>query len=189
MHQVLIQYRDVPLLYEASHPYYVQSIASQNHTVSTDLVFYLLPIINASSTLGRLVPGYLSQIVGSFNDLVPFSVISGGLILCLLAVHSQGALLVFCVLYGCFSGSFVSLTGPVLVCLSPHVGVIGTRMGMCFTILSIALLVGTPISGAILDASGANPTWIFSGCLTLAGGIILAIARMAKTSGRAFVKA
>lgn len=62
-------------------------------------------------------------------------------------------------------------------------------MGMCFTILSIALLVGTPISGAILDASGANPTWIFSGCLTLAGGIILAIARMAKTSGRAFVKA
>lgn len=168
--------------------YYVQSIASQNNMVATNLVFYLLPIINACSTIGRLVPGYVSQFVGSFNILVPCSAISGILILCLLAVQSQGPMIAFCALYGCFSGSFVSLSGPVLVCLSPHPGVIGTRMGMCFTILSIALLIGTPISGAILDSSGAKSTWIYSGCLTLVGGMILVIARMVKVSWKVWMK-
>ncbi|KIA75822.1 hypothetical protein HK57_00436 [Aspergillus ustus] len=158
--------------------YYIESIAIQEHITSERLAFYLLPIINAASTFGRLAPGYLSQWIGPLNLLIPASLISGALALALLAIHTQSSLLAFCALYGFFSGSLVSLSGPVLVRLSPHPGVIGTRMGMCFTLLGIALLIGTPVSGAILDGHGARPTWVYSGVLTLVGGGVIAIARV-----------
>ncbi|KAL2840284.1 major facilitator superfamily domain-containing protein [Aspergillus pseudoustus] len=159
--------------------YYIQSVAIQQHMTSEDLAFYLLPIINAASTFGRLAPGYFSQWTSPLNLLVPASLISGALALCLLAIHTQASLLAFCALYGFFSGSLVSLSGPVLVLLSPHPGVIGTRMGMCFTLLGIALLIGTPVSGAILDGEGGTrATWVYSGVLTLVGGGVLGMARV-----------
>jgi predicted MFS family arabinose efflux permease len=168
--------------------YYLQSIALEERMVPGNLAFYLLPIMNAASTFGRLAPGYISQITGPFNVLVPCSIISGVLALCLLAVDSEGPLLAFCVLYGFFSGSLVSLSGPILVVLSPSSGVIGTRMGMCFTCLGIALLIGTPIAGAILDSAGARAVWLYSGIFTLAGGLIVGIARMSKISGKLLAK-
>ncbi|KAL4963503.1 major facilitator superfamily protein [Aspergillus stella-maris] len=131
--------------------YFIQSVAIQEKLATTNIAIYLLPVINAASTFGRLVPGYISQFAGPFNILVPCALISGILALCLRAVHSQASLLALCALYGFFSGSLVSLSGPILVAVSPHAGVVGTRMGMCFTILGLGLLVGTPVAGAILD--------------------------------------
>jgi hypothetical protein len=54
-----------------------------------------------------------------------------------------------------FLTEILSLSGPILVVISPHSKVIRTRRGMRFTLLGIALLVGTPIAGAILDSAGA----------------------------------
>lgn len=167
--------------------YYIQSVAIQQHLTSEDLVFYLLPIINASSTFGRLIPGYVSQRTGPLNLLVPCSILSGALVLCLLAVQSQASLLAICAAYGFFSGSLVSLSGPVLVLLSPHAGVVGTRMGMCFTLLGVALLIGTPISGTILDMD-TNAVWVYSGVITLVGGCVVGAARISKTSWKFIAK-
>lgn len=167
--------------------YYIQSVAIQQHITSEGLAFYLLPIINAVSTFGRLIPGYVSQRTGPLNLLVPCSIASGALVLCLLAVQSQASLLAICTVYGFFSGSLVSLSGPVLVLLSSHAGVVGTRMGMCFALLGVALLIGTPISGAILD-SDADGVWVYSGIITLLGGLVVGVARTSKTSCKLIAK-
>ncbi|RAK96110.1 major facilitator superfamily protein [Aspergillus ibericus CBS 121593] len=158
--------------------YYVQSVASDENLVPSNLVFYLLPIINAASTFGRLLPGYISQITGTFNILIPGAILSGVLVLCLIAVHSEGPLLVICILYGFFSGSLVSLSAPILVLLTPDKGAVGTRMGMCFTFMGIALLIGTPIAGAIMDQDGARSLWVYGGVFTLVGGGVLGFAKL-----------
>lgn len=168
--------------------YYIQSVANSEHITSANLAFYLLPIVNATSTLGRLGIGYLSQMAGPLNILVPCALASGILVLCLIVGVSQASMLAISALYGFFSGSLVSLMGPILVILSPHRGVIGTRIGMCFTLLGIALLIGTPIAGSILDSHGANMVWVYSGVLTLAGGFAIAISRMSQSSWKLFAK-
>ncbi|OGM50534.1 hypothetical protein ABOM_000884 [Aspergillus bombycis] len=162
--------------------YYIQSVAIQHHITSETLAFYLVPVINAASTFGRLAPGYASQWIGPLNILIPCAFISGILVLCIIVVHAQGSLLAICALYGFFSGSLVSLMGPILVMLSPHRGVTGTRMGMCFTLLGVALLIGTPIAGSILSSHGANMVWVYSGVLTLSGGAIIGAARFSLAS-------
>ncbi|CAG8929644.1 unnamed protein product [Penicillium salamii] len=162
--------------------YYIQSVANEEQITSSNLAFYLLPIVNATSTLGRLGIGYFSQWSGPLNILVPCALASGILVLCLIVAGSQPSMLAICALYGFFSGSLVSLMGPILVILCPHRGVIGTRIGMCFTLLGIALLIGTPIAGSILDSHGANMVWVYSGVLTLAGGFAIAISRMCQAS-------
>lgn len=85
------------------------------------------------------------------------------------------------------SGSHVSLSGPVLVLLSPHARVVSTRMGMCFTLLGVALLIGTPISGATLDTD-TNAVWVYSGVSTLLGGVVVGVARVSKTSWNIIAK-
>ncbi|KAL3451105.1 major facilitator superfamily domain-containing protein [Aspergillus insuetus] len=167
--------------------YYIQSVAIENHITSETLAFYLVPIMNATSTFGRLAPGYISKWAGSLNILVLCAILSGILVLCIIAIKTQGSLLAICALYGFFSGSLVSLMGPILIMLSPHRGVTGTRMGMCFTLLGMALLIGTPIAGAILDAHGANMVWVYSAVLTLSGGAVLGAARMSLASQKSSV--
>ncbi|OJJ29864.1 hypothetical protein ASPWEDRAFT_73266 [Aspergillus wentii DTO 134E9] len=162
--------------------YYIQSVAIQNKITSETLAFYLLPIINAASTFGRLAPGYICLWTGPLNILPPCAFASGILVLCIMAVGSQAPLLAVCAVYGFFSGSLVSLMGPILVMLSPHHGVTGTRMGMCFTLLGVALLIGTPIAGSVLDSYGANMVWVYSGVLTLSGGVVIGAARMSLAS-------
>lgn len=168
--------------------YYVQSVATEENIASLNLAFYLLPIINATSTLGRLSIGYFSQWTGPLNILVPCALASGVLILCLIVAGSQASMLAICAMYGLFSGSLVSLMGPILVILSPHRGVVGTRIGMCFTLLGISLLIGTPIAGSILGSHGANMVWVYSGILTLSGGFAIVLSRMSKTSWKLIAK-
>ena len=80
-------------------------------------------------------------------------------------------------LYGLFSGSFVFLSPSILVALSPDRVVVGTRRRMWFSVIGAALLIGTPIGGAILDSHGFSTVWIYGGIKAPAGGIVLGIAR------------
>ncbi|KAJ9649546.1 hypothetical protein H2199_000322 [Coniosporium tulheliwenetii] len=160
--------------------FYIQLFAIQSNITDTNLAFYLLPILNASSIFGRIFPNMVADRVGPFNIIVLCAVISGILALCLNAVSSIGSLIVFCILYGFFSGSFVSLPPTILVALSPNRGIIGTRMGMNFACVAVGVLIGTPIAGAILDTSGFTGVWVFGGVLTVVGGCVMAVARVCK---------
>jgi hypothetical protein len=80
-------------------------------------------------------------------------------------------------LYGFCSGGYVSLPAVVVITITKDMRYLGTRMGMCFAITSIALLVGIPIGGAFLYSSGSYlGVQIFCGsCLFLSAGWLAAL--------------
>jgi hypothetical protein len=75
------------------------------------------------------------------------------LLLGLLGIKSTASIIVFCILYGFFSGGVVALIGPVITSLAAEAGEIGTRMGLTFFVMSFGSLFGTPIQGALLGTT------------------------------------
>lgn len=169
--------------------FYGQYYAIQEHITEENLAFYLLSILNSASVFGRIIPNFIADYMGPMNMIIPCVTISGILVLCLIAVKSVPAIIVFNILYGFFSGAFVSLPPTILVHLSPNRGLIGTRMGMCFMIVAIGVLVGTPIAGVILSQHGWAAVWGFGGAFTLAGGVVIAASRVAYKGWNPIVKA
>ena len=160
--------------------FYVQSYVIDSGIADPNLAFYMLSIINASSTFGRIIPGYVADRIGPLNMIFPCTFFAGVLCLCLAAAHSIGPVVAILVFYGFCSGTLVSLPPTIFVQLTANRAVIGTRMGMGFAITSVGMLVGTPISGAILKASSFTYVWVFGGICTVVGALFLLGCRVAK---------
>lgn len=162
--------------------FYIQSFASENTNMSSDLAFYMLSILNAASVLGRVIPNFLADITGPLNILVPCCSISALLAFCWIAIDSTGGTIVFALLYGFFSGTFVSLPPTTVVSLSPSLGVVGTRMGMSFSFAAFGILVGNPVAGAILKSGGWQGVQIYCGVCVIAAAACCVASRLSKTS-------
>ncbi|KAG8727385.1 hypothetical protein FRC12_022543 [Ceratobasidium sp. 428] len=159
-------------------PFFYLQLFAINHGLDHNLAFYSLAILNAASIFGRTIPNFVADKYGPFNLLIPCATISGVLIFAMLGVKSSGALVAFGLLYGFFSGAFISLVPPVFVSLSRNMQEIGLRMGLAFFVLGFSALTGTPIAGALLSTQF---TWwkpiLFSGVVVLAGAALLAAGR------------
>ncbi|KAG8725007.1 hypothetical protein FRC09_010211 [Ceratobasidium sp. 395] len=104
--------------------FYIQLFAVR-HNLDQNLSFYALTILNAASILGRTIPNFISDRIGVFNVMIPCTTIAGILVFAMFGVKSSGALVVFSILYGFFSGSFFSLMSPMIVALARHVHEVG----------------------------------------------------------------
>ncbi|KAK6525482.1 hypothetical protein TWF694_005616 [Orbilia ellipsospora] len=149
----------------------------QKHGLET---FYLVSILNGASTFGRVVPNFIADRIGSINMQIPAMIISGVLILCWLPIYSFNGLIAFVVLYGFFSGVFISLPPASVASITPDVTYFGVRMGMMFSIASVGSLTGTPISGALIHAQGGSldAARIWSGCIMLFSATLIGAARL-----------
>lgn len=75
----------------------------------------------------------------------------------------------------------MSLPPPVIVSLSPSIGVLGTRMGMCFGFSSLGVLIGSPLGGQILSrAHSWSGLQAFSGATIFVTAILILAARISK---------
>ncbi|KAG8764458.1 hypothetical protein FRC12_008096 [Ceratobasidium sp. 428] len=158
--------------------FYIQLFAVI-HDIDTELALYSLTILNAASIFGRTIPNLLADKFGIFNVIIPCSAIVGVLVFAMLGVTSVGALIVFSILYGFFSGAFVSLISPMFVALARHMHEVGLRLGFGFGVVGIAALVGTPITGALLtDENLWYRPIIFAAIVVLAGTGCLMAARI-----------
>lgn len=164
--------------------FYVEFYSISYKITNENLAFYTLAIINSASVFGRIVPNFIADKVGPLNIIIPACFISGIICLCLIPVRTVGPLIVVCLLYGFFSGALVSLPPTIYVHLSiKNRAMIGTRMGQGFFIISIGLLLGTPICGWILNGASYAYVWVFSGLLLIAGAIVMFLSRTAKVGG------
>ena len=140
---------------------------------------YLLAIVNAGSVFGRLIPSYFADKIGPLNMLIPFAFITAILNFSWIAVKDSTSIIVFCVLYGFFSGTFVSPPGPMGVSLSPNMTIIGRRQGVSVAFSGIELLIGSPILG-LISKNGRN--WvglqIWAGLLIVTIGCFILSARI-----------
>ncbi|KAL4942158.1 hypothetical protein BDV06DRAFT_167233 [Aspergillus oleicola] len=170
--------------------FYVQSYAIDTGIVDSKLGFYLLSMLNAGSTFGRIAPNFIADHTGPLNMLVPASCITAILSFVWIGVHTVPGIIILSILYGIFSGGFVSLPPVVMASLTKDMSQLGTRMGMVFAITSIGLLIGTPIGGAILSNSHKYlGVQLFTGCaLSVSVAIFLSV-RLSRTGLKLVVKA
>ena len=172
--------------------FYVSYYGFAAHIADANLSFYFLPMLNAGSVFGRIVPNLIAEYTGTLNMMVPSGILSGLLTFCMIAAHSKGSVIVIAILYGFFSGTFVSLPPSILVQLTPPSkrGSIGTRIGMCFTVTAFGVLVGAPSAGAILGPENHfEDTFAFGGTMCTVGGILFLLARMYKAEWKLIAKA
>ncbi|KAF7553128.1 hypothetical protein G7Z17_g3870 [Cylindrodendrum hubeiense] len=147
--------------------------------MQTSLANYLVPILNAASLFGRIIPGILSDKLGRFNIFFVVSSLTAILILALwIPASSNAAIIIFAAFFGFSSGAFISL-GPVLVAQISPIQKIGMRQGLLYFMMSIGALTTSPIGGAIM-ASQNGSYWgvkVFAGVMCAAGSVLVLLAR------------
>ncbi|KAK4241531.1 major facilitator superfamily domain-containing protein [Achaetomium macrosporum] len=139
--------------------FYIQLFATSHKTTSESFAPYLVTLLNVGSILGRVIPNALADRWGSLNLIIVCTFASAILAFGWLGISNVGGSVVWALLYGAFSGGVVSLMPSVIVGLTPDMGRVGARMGVAFVVAGIAILVGTPIAGAILGDQH-NPRWL-----------------------------
>jgi len=161
--------------------FYVELYGLQECHMDSNLATYLLAIVNAGSLFGRLIPNYLADRVGPLNIHVPFAFVAALLAFSWIAVRDTASLIVYGVFYGFFSGTFVSLPGPIVVGISKDFPkLIGTRLGMSMGCAGIGLLIGSPVAGAILDKHGWVGLQAWAGSLITISALCMLRARGTK---------
>ncbi len=84
--------------------FFVSSYATLHDYASDSMAFYLISMLNASSLLGRVLPGILADKYGHFNLCILALFASAIIAFCWTAVHGLGGLIVFSIAYGFASG-------------------------------------------------------------------------------------
>lgn len=153
----------------------VQALAAG---MDANLAAYMLPILNAGSLFGRLFAGWSGDKIGRYNVFIVVCFLTGVWVLALwLPAHGDGAIIAFAVLFGVFSGAFVSLIVPLVMAISP-LAELGLRSGIITLTMAISGLTTNPINGAILAGHGGwSALKIFSGVFCLAGTIFVLLIR------------
>ncbi|KAG8895547.1 hypothetical protein FRB99_000488 [Tulasnella sp. 403] len=127
--------------------------AIESAHLSPGFSFYLISIANASSTIGRVGGGFLSDKLGCLNVLIPSDIVAAAITFAWPYCATKVGLINVAVFFGIAFGTSVGLfTAPIAHLGDPSD--IGRRTGMLYTLVSISSLIGPPISGAIFSKSG-----------------------------------
>ncbi|RMZ72499.1 monocarboxylate permease [Pyrenophora seminiperda CCB06] len=148
------------------------------------LASYLLAIINGASTFGRIIPGILADKLGRINMFAFAGVGTAVVIFCINEPTTNAGIIVYAVFFGFISGTIISSGSAAVSICAKDPRTLGTYMGMGMGIAAFAVLVGPPINGALLDRYGGfEQVSVFSGVLSLTGGIVALSAKFATPEG------
>jgi MFS family permease len=153
-------------------------------------VFYILPIVNAASAFGRIIPPFVSDYVGPLNVHAPVLAISGILVFTWLPIHSIGPLMTISILYGFFSGAVAALPPASTASITADLTTLGGRLGVVFTAMAFGSLIGSPVTGAIIQSqNNYDGARIWGGVMLLAGASCLFLSRTYQTKWILWAKA
>jgi len=171
--------------------FFITSFSHFKTGAGATLAFYFVPILNASSVFGRIFPNALADHIGTLNTLIPCTLACGMIALSWIAVDGTEDLFVFAIMYGFFSGSFVSLPPTTIISLSNDRHKVGTRLGMSFSISGFGILVGTPVAGTLLNIHTGDflHAQVFCAASMMVSCVCLVLARVAKTGSVVVIKA
>ncbi|MCJ1378975.1 hypothetical protein MMC17_002074 [Xylographa soralifera] len=172
--------------------FYISYYAEDQRITDTKIAFYVIPIFNAASCFGRVLPNALSDKTGPFNIIVPGSFMFGVCLLCMMAVKTEAGVIVLAILTGFFSGVYIALPPLCFVALTKDKTKIGSRMGMAYSIIAFGMLAGGPGGGNILgkaDPLNWHGLWILGGVSCCVSSLMYAGLRMARYGLKLNVKA
>lgn len=152
--------------------------------MNATLAGYLLAIINAASTFGRVIPGVLADRYGQLNVFAFGGMATGITIFCLNSATTNAGLIVYCVIFGFVSGTIISgASAAFSICIADPRDV-GTYMGMGMALSAIGGLIGPPVNGAFLNKYGGFlQVSMFSGTVCLFGGLIVLVTKTRTSQG------
>ncbi|KAJ4306807.1 hypothetical protein N0V88_000175 [Collariella sp. IMI 366227] len=148
------------------------------------LASYLLAILNASSTFGRIIPGILADRFGKVNVFGLGGILTGITVLCFNVPTSTAGLVIYSIGFGFTSGTIISgATAAITICTNDFRN-LGTYMGMGMALASLSTIVGPPVNGVLLDRYGGFlQVSIFSGVFGLFGGIMALVTKITTPQG------
>ncbi|KAH6620883.1 major facilitator superfamily domain-containing protein [Chaetomium sp. MPI-SDFR-AT-0129] len=134
---------------------------------------YLLAIVNAASTFGRIIPGILADKFGKLNVFGIGGVVTAVIVLCMNTAVSTAGLIVYSIAFGFASGTIISGVSAALSICTDDPRNLGTYMGMGMALAATAVLVGPPVNGVLLDKyNDYLQVSLFSGVICLFGGFL-----------------
>ena len=107
-----------------------------------------------------------------------------------LAVSDVAGYYIFTVFYGMITAAFQCLLPTTVASLTPDLNMVGTRLGMAFSLISFAALTGPPIGGVLQSADGGRfrGAQIWAATAALLCAILVASARVVKVGWKIKVK-
>lgn len=142
--------------------------------------YQILTIMNAGSFFGRALPGWYADRIGAFNTniLSVFVSIIACFVVWLPFGHTKPGLIVFAITIGFSGGTNISITPVCIGRLCPTESY-GRYYATCFTVVSVACLIGIPIGGAIISACNGD-YWgliVMSGIVYMSSLVMFVIAK------------
>ena len=145
--------------------------------------YQLVAILNGASVMGRALPGFIADRWGRYNVMILSSALCAILVLgmWLSASSNVGAIAGFAALFGLCSGTAYSLP-PVCISQLCRTDEYASLYGTAYSLVSLATLIGIPVSGAILDRQGGSD---YQG-LILCCGLAYLVSAVLFTAARVF---
>ncbi|KAF8849585.1 monocarboxylate permease-like protein [Acephala macrosclerotiorum] len=152
--------------------------------MSSTLAGYLLAIINAASTFGRVISGVLADKYGRLNIFGIGGIMTGILVFCMDSAHNNTGIIVYSVVFGFFSGTIISGAPAAFSVIVEDTRDMGTYMGMGMAVAGLGGLIGPPVNGAFVERYGEfSQVSMFSGSMCIFGGFIALSTKVATTEG------
>ncbi|RQM04561.1 hypothetical protein DH86_00004205 [Scytalidium sp. 3C] len=171
-------------------PFNFLILEGQAKGMSTNLASYLVPILNAVSTFGRILPAHVGDTFGVFNVMIVLSAFGAIMTFALwLPAAANAPIIVYAIMYGFASGCTLSII-PAMVAKLGHISQLGARSGALYAFSSIGVLIGSPIGGAIQkdQHGGYSGLIIFTGVALVIGTFFAILSRTAQVGFKIGVK-
>jgi MFS family permease len=166
--------------------------------MSASLAGYLVSILHAAGTFGRIIPAHFGDIFGVFNIMILLTGFGAVVILAFWLPstlmdtgHTNALIIVFTILYGFASGCIFSIIPALIAKISPDVRKLGVRTGSLYAVSATGVLIGSPIAGVIASGEGNGflGLTLFSGILLMIGTFFVMFSRFKLTGVKLIVKA
>ena len=110
--------------------FYAPTFAQLDLHSSQDAAVYLIAIANAGQFFGRITPGLVPTTIRPIYVNLGCAFVGGVLNLAWIGIHNVPGFIVYNVLYGYFTGLYITVAVAVVPSLCPDMTKIGARMGM-----------------------------------------------------------
>ncbi|KAH7305492.1 major facilitator superfamily domain-containing protein [Stachybotrys elegans] len=159
--------------------YYLGSYGHDTLNMTFPEAAILITLINGCGLPARVLIPLIADRYGTLNAMAASCLSLTIVAFCWLAVSDLPGVYVFACLYGITNGAYQSLMPTGVASITKQMDKVGTRMGMMFSILSIAGLTGPPIAGEILAAGSGSYTGpiIWAAVASVLGSMSMVVAR------------
>ncbi|KFY40156.1 hypothetical protein V494_03629 [Pseudogymnoascus sp. VKM F-4513 (FW-928)] len=148
------------------------------------LAGYLLAIVNASSTFGRIIPGMLADKYGRLNVFALGGISTGIAIFCMNSARTNSDLIGYAIVFGFTSGTIISGLSACISLCAKDPRETGMYMGMGMSLSSLGGLIGPPVNGVFVHHYGGFfEACMFSGAVCLLGGLVAALIKIVTPQG------